>query len=136
MLPLMAISQNDFESRYLKIDAATLPAIEEISSITLYTGPNIYSTKLKTFQMNAQNYRQQVDMMAVMNRQSEYLDLEWEHAPKVRERKFGFSVSVDGNNSWDGFNAGNALRNPAYQEMRNFYWCAPTQSAITAGKRN
>lgn len=136
LLPLTAISQRDFESRYLTVDAQALPALEDISNISLYNAPTLYSSKLKTFQMNAQNYRQQVDMMAVLNKQEEFVELTWKYAAPVKEKKFGFSVSVDGNNSWDGYNSSNGIRNMAFQDVRNYYWCAPSPSSSTAGKRN
>lgn len=122
-IPLTALGQYDFENRFLRVDADALPAIEAISSIGLYSGPGAtYSTRLKTFQMNAQNYRQQVDMMSAVEQQNSFIKREYDLS-YLQQQFYGFES--------EGYQTDGATRvkNEVYQEMRGLNMvnsCPPT----------
>lgn len=122
-VPVLAIGQYDFENRFVKIDAISLPELDEISNIAFYKSSNIFTTKLRTFQMNASNYRQPVDMMTALEGQQQYVDTKFDATPEIKERTFGFSVSVNGSNSFDNTTTSGGLRNTVYQEMRPILFC-------------
>ena len=96
---------------------------DEISNIAFYKSSNIFTTKLRTFQMNASNYRQPVDMMTALEGQQQYVDTKFDATPEIKERTFGFSVSVNGSNSFDNTTTSGGLRNTVYQEMRPILFC-------------
>ena len=123
MLPMTALGQYDFENRFLRMEANALPAIESISSISLYSGgATNYSTRLKTFQMNAQNYRQPVDMMTAVEQQSSFIKQEYDLS-YLQQQFYGFES--------EGYQSDGATRvkNEVYQEMRGLNLvnsCPPT----------
>jgi len=133
-IPFFASAQFDFETRYFTITADALPEIEELTSISLYKGP-AFSSKLPSFKMTRSNYWQPVDMSSAIEKTSEYVDSKIEIAPTIKSREFGFSFSVNGNNSFDNTSSG-GIKNIAYQEMRSLYFCTPTPSSSIAGRRN
>ena len=120
---MAAFGQYDFENRYLKLEANTLPAIESISSIGLYNGVGTsYSSKLKSFQMSAQNYRQPVDMMTAVEGQSSFIKQEYDLS-YLQQQFYGFET--------EGYQSDGATRvkNEVYQEMRGLNLvnsCPPT----------
>ena len=122
LLPLSALGQYDFENRFLRMEANALPEIESISGISLYNGPaTTYSAKLKTFQMDARNYRQQVDMMAAVESQSSFKRQEYDLS-FLQEQFYGYSESYQ----TDG---ATSVKNSVYQEMRGLDLvnsCPPT----------
>lgn len=120
------MGQYDFENRFVKIEAISLPELDEISNIAFYKSSNIFTTKLRTFQMNASNYRQPVDMMTALEGQQQYVDTKFDVTPEIKERTFGFSVSVNGSNSFDNTTTSGGLRNTVYQEMRPILFCQRT----------
>lgn len=123
ILPLAASAQYDFENRFLRMEANALPEVESLSNISLYNGPSTsYSTKLKTFQMNARNYRQQVDMMAVVESQSSFIRQDYDLS-FLQDQFYGSSE--------EGYQSDGATRvkNTVYQEVRGLDLvnsCPPT----------
>ena len=122
-LPLVAIGQYDFETRYLKIDADVLP---EVSGLTeLPFGNNaVFSNKLPTLQITPENYWQSVDMAAAVAQTQNYSNRQLS-IPAIKSRTFGFSVQMLDRNSFDG-TSNKGLRNIAYKEQRSYYFCGLT----------
>ncbi|PQB04206.1 hypothetical protein [Aureitalea marina] len=123
LLPLTGFGQYDFENRFLKLEANTLPAIESISSIGLYKGvASSYASRLKSFQMSAQNYRQPVDMMTALEGQSSFIKQDYDLS-YLQQQFYGFET--------EGYQSDGATRvkNEVYQEMRGLNLvnsCPPT----------
>lgn len=112
--PWVLSAQYDFDSRYFTINSESLPEIEELtsSSFTLDKAP-LLPTKLKTFQMNAENYRQPVDMATVVNENQRYVQRKVDVLPmqlKVLGIKTGSRIyQADGSSG---------VKNIVYKEVR------------------
>jgi len=128
LLPLLAVAQYDFDSRYFTINAASLPEApqfnqltqfsqipqlvklsdEKLSSFTLDNTPTFAAT-LKSFKINASNYWQPVDMMGVVNTSKNYISTSLDVAP-LKSDNFCFSVYTADNAS--------KVKNTVYTEVR------------------
>lgn len=69
--------------------------------------------------MNAGNYRQPVDMMTALEGQQQFIDRKIEVTPEIKSRTFGFSVSVNGSNSFNNSTTSGGIRNRVYQAQRS-----------------
>ena len=68
-LPFVGMAQFDFETRYFKMDGASVPEVPEISAFDVDFGPKRDFTLRKFSDFNkitAENYWQPVDMMAAL----------------------------------------------------------------------
>ncbi|PKA84391.1 hypothetical protein ATE92_2579 [Ulvibacter sp. MAR_2010_11] len=113
-LPVFAMAQYDFDTRYFTITAESLPEIEDLTapSFSLEKGPT-FSTKLKTFQMNVDNYRQPVDMATAVNDGDKYIQRNVDVGP-LQQKLLG-SVGVKPGYQTDGTTT---VKNIAYKEVR------------------
>lgn len=131
----MAFGQHDFESRYFRIDATSLQELPEISALDLQfdTSTPFQKKSLSDFlKVTSHNYWEPVDMAQALAKDSSiYTDLPQINYQKIASKEYGFSVSVNGSNSFDGTNA-QGINNIAYKEMRSVYFCAPSGNAPTA----
>ncbi len=112
--PLLASAQYDFDTRYYTITSESLPEIEELTSapFSLEKGPSI-TKKLKTFQMNAENYRQPVDMATAVNENQKFVQRKVDIAP-LQEQFFG----LRGGNKMYQADGATGVKNIAYKEVR------------------
>lgn len=127
-LPTLAIGQFDFETRYFKMDAESLPEMPELSSFDYDFGdtPSFEKKHISDFtKITAKNYWQPVDMAMVLERESAKLDYSPINLPALDRKEFGFSFSVNGSNSFDGISR-HGIKNIAYKEMRSIYFCSPS----------
>ena len=130
LLPAMALGQYDFENRYFTISDESLP---EISAFDIILNDKA-SFKKVSFQdyskVTVSNYYQPVDMMTALQIESNLLASPGIDLPALNQKEFGFSFSVNGNNSRDGtidYNTSNfGIRNTVYREARSVYFCAPS----------
>ncbi|WP_339831832.1 hypothetical protein [uncultured Altibacter sp.] len=115
LLPFLASAQYDFETRYFTITAESLPEIEDLTtaSFSLDNAP-VLSTKLKTFQMNTENYRQPVDMITAIAENENFVQRKVDTAPLL-QKEFGFTVTGQGVYPAD---AASGVKNIAYKEVR------------------
>jgi hypothetical protein len=111
MLPLALWSQTDFNTRYFTITAKSLPEVDALSSFDFNTTPFV-KRSLKEFQMNAENYRQSVDMASVVND-------DYARAPQnvnikaIESKYYNF-----GNSSGYVTDGTTRVKNTVYKEMR------------------
>jgi len=127
-IPIVAIGQFDFETRYFKIDAQSLPEMPEISTLDFDFGatPNFEKKHISDYlKVTAKNYWQPVDMASVLSKESEMTSLPSFNVPTINQREFGFSFSVNGSNSFDGTTS-YGIKNTVYKEMRSVYFCSPS----------
>lgn len=114
LFPLVVGAQYDFDTRYFTINASSLPEIEDLSasSFSLEKEPFIMD-KLRTFQMNAENYRQPIDMVTAINDSQRFIERS-AYPASIQQQLYGFSVSAGAYQS-DGTTT---VKNIAYKEMR------------------
>ena len=97
-LPLLLTAQADFETRYFKIDATSLPDVEELPSFTLKSAPTLFDKKLPTFDITTNNYWQPVTMEEVVSQKEFSATNQIENknfeAPRFFERKEKKTFSV------------------------------------------
>jgi len=135
LLPALAVSQYDLETRYFSMSDESLPKTEELSAFDIDFGETRSFKKMHITDFNkvtSNNYWQAVDMMTALEDDSSYLQQPSVNLPKLNQKEFGFSVSVNGSNSFDGTSS-HGVRNTVYQESRSVYFCAP--SSFYAGRR-
>lgn len=127
--PLVAVAQYDFEQNFVRMDANSLPVVDVLDNF-IQTSPSSFLTKTPSFRMNRFNYRRVVDMALVINSEEKsYLDLSSNQlVPQINQRKFGFSFSVGGRNSFDNINTNGGIENIAYKEMKPVFYCAPSRN--------
>lgn len=127
-LPVLAIGQFDFETRYFTIDSESLADMSELSSLDMefVMKPSFQKRRISDFtRVTAKNYWQAVDMASVLEKESTKLDYSPINLPMLDQKEFGFSFSVNGSNSFDGTSR-YGIRNIAYKEMRSIYFCSPS----------
>ena len=129
-LPTLMVAQYDFENRYFTIGEESLPEISAFDVI-LNDKPSFKKVSFQDYgKVTVSNYYQPVDMMTALQVESNLLTSPGIDIPALNQKEFGFSFSVNGNNSRDGtinYNTSNTgLRNTVYREARSVYFCAPT----------
>jgi len=127
-LPALAIGQFDFETRYFTFDSESLPDMPDLSSLDMdFSETRSFEKKsISDFtKVTAKNYWQAVDMASVLEKESTKLEYSPINLPVLDQKEFGFSFSVNGNNSFDGTSR-YGIRNIAYKEMRSIYFCSPS----------
>lgn len=111
LVPTAVFSQTDFNTRYFTITSESLPEIQDISTFKLYTAPFV-KRSIKDFQMNADNYRQTVDMTSVVNEDfvnsPQNVDLK-----TIQSQYFSF-----GNTPAYVSDGSTKVKNTVYKEMR------------------
>ncbi|MDC8001602.1 hypothetical protein POV26_11180 [Aequorivita todarodis] len=117
LFPLMASAQLDFESNKFKLDYVKLPEIESLMSTSLLSNSDFFkknSTKLPSFKMDKNNYREPVSMYDAMAASQNY-------------SKSNIQISLDpteygvyGGNSSYSVDGSTAVRNIAYKESRGY----------------
>ena len=125
----MAMGQYDFESRYFTLTDESLP---EISAFDIDFGEKTPFEKvsfLNYTKVTAENYYQPVDMMGALEQQNSLLEAPGVNIPKLNQKEFGFSFSVNGNNSRDG-TSNYGVRNTVYKEARSVFFCARSANAL------
>ena len=121
------MGQYDFENRYFTLTDESLP---EISAFDIDFGEKSPFKKLSFYdysKVTVENYYQPVDMMAALDQQSSLLEAPGINIPALNQKEFGFSFSVNGNNSRDG-TTNYGVRNTVYREARSVYFCAPSSN--------
>lgn len=134
-LPLVAIGQYDFESRYFTMNAESLPDTQELSTFDIDFGEKRNFKKMHITDFNkvtAKNYWLPVDMMTALEQESVLTSYPAVNLPALNQKEFGFSVSVNGSNSFDGTSS-HGVRNTVYKESRSVYFCGP--SGVYVGRR-
>ena len=127
LFPALAMGQYDFENRYFTLTDESLP---EISAFDIDFGEKSPFKKLSFYdysKVTVENYYQPVDMMAALDQQSSLLEAPGINIPALNQKEFGFSFSVNGNNSRDG-TTNYGVRNTVYREARSVYFCAPSSN--------
>ena len=135
-LPLLALGQYDIDTRYFKIDASSLPDTQELSSFDIDFGEKRDFKKMHITDFNkvtAQNYWQAVDMMTALEAEQKLVTAPNINLPKLNQKEFGISVSVNGSTSFDGTTS-HGVRNTVYKEARSVYFCAPTTYYYNRGR--
>lgn len=114
LCPWVGLAQYDFDSRYFTINAESLPEIEDLtsSSFTLNKAP-LLATKLKTFQMNAENYRQPVDMAAVVNDNQKFIQRKVDVLPLQLK-----ALGIKPGNGLYQSDGSSGVKNIVYKEVR------------------
>lgn len=114
LCPWLGLAQYDFDSRYFTIDAESLPEIEDLtaSSFTLNKAP-LLPAKLKTFQMNAENYRQPVDMATVVNENQKFVQRKVDVLPLQFK-----ALGIKPGNSIYQSDGSSGVKNIVYKEVR------------------
>ncbi|RMA58911.1 hypothetical protein BXY75_2293 [Ulvibacter antarcticus] len=122
MLPILAIGQYDFDTRYFTINATSLTeapsfdpilktlegSVENSSTFTLDATPTFAET-LNSLRISSTNYWEPVDMMNAVTTTTSYITKTLEVEPKDSNR-FGFSgYSAD---------ASSKVKNTVYVEVR------------------
>lgn len=127
LLPVIATGQYDFETRYFTMTAESLPETKELSSFDYDFGEQRSFKKMRITDFNkvtANNYWQPVDMMTALEEKSTLTDQPSVNLPKLNQKEFGFSFSVNGSNSFDGTTS-HGVRNTVYKEARSVFFCSP-----------
>ncbi|MEM7186846.1 MAG: hypothetical protein AAF466_09320 [Bacteroidota bacterium] len=135
--PLAAFGQFDIETRYFTMDANSLPDTRELSSFDIDFGEDRSFKKMHITDFNkvtAQNYWQAVDMMSVLEQEQNLVSAPDINLPKLNQKEFGFSVSVNGSNSNNGTTS-HGVRNTVYQEARPVFFCSPSPFYYNAPRR-
>jgi len=102
LFPLIASAQLDFESNKLKLDFVNLPEVESLMSTSLLPSNSGFSkkisSKLPSFKMNKNNYREPVSMYDAMAASENYVksDIQISLDPK--------EYGVYGNSSYNRWN--------------------------------
>ncbi|MGJ8665769.1 MAG: hypothetical protein ACSHW7_05340 [Patiriisocius sp.] len=133
LFPLMAWSQNDFETRYFTIDAESLPDVPEVTFIpktqntetkgtmTLEKTPT-FNSVLDAYKISSENYWQPVDMTVALGGSTVNYSDPSLRLKKLQEKQFGFTITGNGGNSSFEFSDGQTtVRNSVYREQRPFY---------------
>ncbi|MBL4662542.1 MAG: hypothetical protein JKY22_03040 [Flavobacteriaceae bacterium] len=135
LLPALVMGQYDFETRYFTMTDESLP---EISSFDINFGENLTFEKVSFYnysKVTVKNYYQPVDMMSALETQTSLLEAPNVNIPKLNQKEFGFSFSVNGNNSREGtLNYG--IRNNVYKESRSVFFCAPSSNYYPTKRRS
>lgn len=79
--------------------------------------------------VTVENYYQPVDMMTALDQQSSFLETPGVNIPSLNQKEFGFSFSVNGNNSRDG-TSNYGVRNTVYKEARSVFFCARSANIL------
>ena len=135
MLPIILLAQNDFDTRYFTINAESLPDVPKIEGFFVankdfkegsysLAGIPTYANTLQSFQINADNYWQPVDIATVLNKKNGYVDTKID-LPSIQQKQFG--VIFKGTNSTTEFSidSPNGVKNQVYKEQRAFYIYQP-----------
>lgn len=125
LIPALSWAQYDFETRYFTMDAEALP---EMSSFNIDFGEkNVFQKiDIRNYnQVTVENYWQPVDMVSALEKDDSMLNAPNINVPGLQQRQFGFSVSVNGNNSQDG-SSSYGVKNTVYKESRGYFYCSPS----------
>ena len=136
LFPLLALGQYDMETRYFTMDASSLPDTEELSSFDIDFGENRSFQKMHITDFNkvtSSNYWQAVDMMAALEAEQNLVTAPNIDLPKLNQKEFGITVSVNGSNSFNGTSR-TRVRNTVYQESRPVFFCAPNAFNFNRGR--
>lgn len=136
LLPTLALGQFDMETRYFTMDASSLPDTEELSSFDIDFDEKRSFQKMHITDFNkvtSKNYWQAVDMMTAMETEQNLVTAPNINLPKLNEKEFGISLSVNGSNSFNGTTS-HGVRNTVYRESRPVYFCAPNAFYYNRGR--
>ncbi len=136
LLPVLALGQYDMETRYFIMDASSLPNTEELSSFDIDFGEKRSFQKMHITDFNkvtSSNYWQAVDMMAALEAEQNLVTAPNIDLPRLNEKEFGITVSVNGSNSFNGTSR-QRVRNTVYQESRPVFFCAPNAFYFNRGR--
>ena len=137
LLPLLAMGQYDFETRYFKMNSESLPNTQELSSFDIDFGEKRSFIKMHISDFNkvtANNYWLPVDMMTALEGESILTASPAVDLPKLNQKEFGFSVSVKGSNSYDGTSS-YGVQNTVYKESRSVFFCGPSGYYLNSSRR-
>ncbi|MEL6810949.1 MAG: hypothetical protein AAFP76_06400 [Bacteroidota bacterium] len=127
LFPALAFGQRDFETRYFTIDAESLPDTQELSSFDIDFGETRSFEKKHITDFNkvtVKNYWQPVDMTTAMENEAASFSGPTIDLPKLKQKQFGFSVTMLDRNSFDGTQPSRyGVRNTVYKEQRGYYFC-------------
>lgn len=139
-IPLLSFGQNDFETRYFTIDAASLPNIPSVPSIldampevpkgsfTLGEAPS-YRDARNANTINTDNYWQPVDIASAMASNTIPLNNNQFTTSRLQEKQFGISISGNGGTTNFDFSDGETrVQNKVYQEQRSPFLLDPSRS--------
>lgn len=117
------------------MDAQSLPDTQELSTFDIDFGEKRSFKKMHITDFNkvtVKNYWQPVDMMTALEQESVLTSYPAVNLPTLNQKEFGFSVSVNGSNSFDGTSS-YGVQNTVYKESRSVYFCSP--SGVYVGRR-
>lgn len=121
LIPILASAQYDFDTRYFKIDATSLPEIESLTTFSLIKTTK-FSQALPTFNMSSENYRVPVNMFDAMTGNQSFVNSKIDL--RIDPKEYG----VYGNSSYEA-DGSTAVKNIAYKEAKGLYYvgtCPPT----------
>jgi len=67
LMPLWCSAQSDLNTRYFRIDATSLPEVEELPSFTLKKAPFVFDGKMPSSKITEENYWSPVSMEDAIN---------------------------------------------------------------------
>ena len=113
MIPLLALGQNDFDTRYFTINSESLPSVEELTIVNFDPPLKQEKTNLKNFfNISVDNYRSSVDMAGAiaddLQPTRSFVDIQ-----EIQSDFYGFGA--DPNYRSDGKTR---VKNTVYREMR------------------
>ena len=120
LLPVVAVSQYDFETRYFTIDASSLPEVDDLVSISLFKTPTPLNYKVPDFKVNENNYRTPVDMMTAISEKERFFNRKQEYDVSAIQSQYagigGTKVLSDGKTT---------VTNTVYKEARGLQLVDP-----------
>ncbi|CAM3384983.1 hypothetical protein [Aequorivita lipolytica] len=117
IFPLITSAQLDFETNKYKLDFVKLPEIESLMSTSLPSNSDFsrkISSKLPSFKMNKNNYREPVSMYEAMAATENYVQ------SNIRISLDPKEYGVYGGNSSYSTDGSTQVRNIVYKESRGF----------------
>lgn len=111
-MPVIGLAQSDFETKYLKINATSLPEISDLTTYSLISTTK-FSEKIPSFKMNQENYRIPVNMSDAINQEQTYAQSNINI--KLDPKEYG----VYGGNSSYNSDSSTRVRNTVYEESRS-----------------
>ncbi|NND63086.1 MAG: hypothetical protein HKN48_07805 [Flavobacteriaceae bacterium] len=122
LFPFVGMAQFDFETRYFKIDAASLPDVEALSAfdINFETPSKFDIDALKNYnKVTANNYWQPVDMAKAVDEITRYEKNDF-NINKLQSKMF-----ARGGTAQYGADGATAVKNTVYKEQRGLDFLDP-----------
>ena len=117
-LPVTLFAQGDLETRYFTITSESLPTIDALSDFDFNTQPFV-KRSLDEFQMNSDNYRSAVNMVAAIEKEESFL------VRNVDLNSLNSKFGNFGDQSQYQSDGKTRVQNTVYKEMRGLDLLSP-----------